>query len=166
MEESIPERVSQGRVITFSFRLNSSFCFHLRLVLSGGSGVARVNFKAEPTTRFSAMGETMFWVYGFSCPGLQGPGRVLGGRKPQYAGQLGVRCQYSCSPMTWFKCSSTLSSNYSEEIHLVDWVEVRKKKEKNHAERWLFSGTADLHRKSKLLCTVLVVNELARPPQM
>lgn len=30
----------------------------------------------------------------------------------------------------------------------------------------MFSGMTDLHRKSKLLCTMSVVNELGRPPQI
>lgn len=132
MEESIPERVSESSVIIFSSCLNSSFHFHLLLVLSGGSGVAKASFKAEPATRLSAVEEPMFWVYSFSCPGPQSPGPVLGGwrRQQVHTGQRGVWDQYSCGPMTWRKCSSTLSSNYSEEIYLVDWVEVRKKRKR------------------------------------
>lgn len=41
-------RVSQSSIIIFSFCLNSGFCFHSLLELSGGSGVAKWTSKQSP----------------------------------------------------------------------------------------------------------------------
>lgn len=118
---------SQGNEIISGFCLDSSFAF-LLLGLNGRSGDAQVKFK-QSLHQVSHNGtdhvpgivlQLSTFPESWPCWGWEQ--QLVCAAEP-----FGVCHQHSYHQMMWFKHLSVPSCKYSEELHLGDWVKVRKK---------------------------------------